>query len=154
MTQKKAEPSKIEYLEQAYRMREYIAAKEEQLEQLRTAAERVTMGSYDRPVGGGGYGGNAREAVICKIADLESELVKDIGQMVDAMRRVQRAIETVDDRTMRLLLEMRYLNFRTWEDISDALCYCERHIYRLHAEAVNRVELSESERKADALMVG
>ncbi len=128
-----------EFLNQAYRMREFIAAREEQLALLRAAAERITPQSYE--YFSKSNSGSSRERTLCKIADLEIEITCDIGAMIEAMRQIRAAVAAVDDKTCRLLLEMRYLNFRTWEDISDQLNYSERHIYRIHNEALRQIKI-------------
>ncbi len=135
--------AQVEFLSRAYRMREYIMLKEEQLETLRDAAESVSVSSYDKS-GGASYGSGSRhERILCKVVDLEAEIVGDIGRMIDTIKEVKDAISKVEDKTMRMLLEMRYLNYKTWEEISEVLCYSERHVYRLHTEAVKLVPIEE-----------
>lgn len=141
----------IEYLEQAHRLREYIMVKEEQLASLREAAERIVPRGIGGEIGKSGHYGNAKEDILCKVMDLESELVRDIGRMIDSMRRVKRAVEAVEDKTMRMVLELRYLNYKTWEQISDIMCYSERHIYRLHMQAVGCVALPKDMKKGKPL---
>lgn len=129
-----------EFLNRAYRMREFIAIREEQLAQLRAATERITPQSYERfnfsPHD------NMRERTLCKIIDMEAEITFDIGKMIDSMKQIRAAIAGVEDINYRLLLEMRYLNFKTWEDIADEMNYSERHVYRIHEEAVKQVKIS------------
>jgi len=129
-----------EYLGRAHRMREFIAAREEQLAELREAALRVNSfgaANLGKRTDYKGY----TEAVVCKIMDLETAITKDIGDMVDAMKEIRASIYEVEDKSMRLLLEMRYLNFKTMEDICEQIGYSERHIYRVHEEALRRVRL-------------
>ena len=133
----------VEFLSRAYRLREYIMMKEEQLETLREAAESVSASSFDRS-GSASYGSGSRhERILCKVMDLEEEIVGDIGRMINTIKQVKDAIAKVEDKTMRMLLEMRYLNYKTWEEISEVLCYSERHVYRLHTEAVKLVPIGE-----------
>ena len=137
-----------EYLGEAHRLREYIMIKEEQLASLREAAERISPRSGQFGVRVSGYHGSGKEDMLCKAMDLEEELVRDIGQMIETMRRVKSAVEAVEDKTMRMVLELRYLNFKTWEEISETMCYSERHIYRLHAQALGYVKLPKKKKKA------
>lgn len=135
--------AQVEFLSRAYRLREYIMLKEEQLETLRDAAESVSTSSFDKGSGGSYGTGSRHERILCKVMDLEAEIVGDIGRMIDAIKQVKDAIGKVEDKTMRMLLEMRYLNYKTWEEISEVLCYSERHVYRLHTEAVKLVPIGE-----------
>ena len=134
-----------EFLNRAYRMREFIAIREEQLAELRTVSERITPQSYARIGNRMNNNDSILERTLCKIIDLEAEITADIGSMIDAMQQIRSAIAAVEDKNYRLLLEMRYLNFKNWEDISEELCYSERHIYRIHEEAVAKVKIAHIE---------
>ncbi|MFA0814915.1 MAG: DUF1492 domain-containing protein [Anaerofustis sp.] len=136
-----------EFLGEARRLREYIMIKEEQLASLREAAERIVPGANRYAGVSSGHRGGGKEDLLCKIMDMESDLVTEIRKMVEAMERVKKAVEAVEDKTMRMILEMRYLNFKTWEDISETMCYSERHIYRLHTQALQYVKVPKKKTK-------
>ena len=53
---------------------------------------------------------------------------------------------------MRGLLELRYLNGLTWEEVAERMNYTTRNIYNLHSAALRAVSLlipREEERAAD-----
>ena len=53
---------------------------------------------------------------------------------------------------MRALLEIRYLNGCTWEEVAERMHYTTRNIYNLHSAALRAVELlipREEENAAD-----
>lgn len=132
-----------QFLNQAYRLREYIAVQEEQLSHLRDRADQIIPKPDITGVHKNNSYGEGVEKILCQIVDLEAEITEDIGKMVEAMKQIKTAIATVDDVTLRILLEMRYLNFKTWEDIADELYYSKRSVYRLYNQAIEKIHISK-----------
>lgn len=116
-----------DFLSRAHRLREYIAVKEEQLSDLR---KTLNVNAYD----------TNSQWLVCKIVDLEKEITSEIGLMIDSIREIKKAIESIDDITLRLLLEMHYLNYKNFDVIADELHYSDRHVYRLHDEALKLIQ--------------
>lgn len=56
---------------------------------------------------------------------------------------VMQVIKKVDDLELQTLLEQRYLNFRTWEQIAVDMGYNVRHLYRMHDKALKAVQVSK-----------
>lgn len=52
-------------------------------------------------------------------------------------------IKEVDDPELQSLLEQRYLNFRTWEQIAVDMGYNVRHLYRMHDKALKKVRIPQ-----------
>jgi DNA-directed RNA polymerase specialized sigma subunit len=129
------------YLSQAYWLDKRIDAKLEQLDSLRSLAMKATSALSDMP-----RGANANphrtEDVLAKIADMSTDVEREIDRLVDLKRDIGNAIESVDDPDARLLLELRYVNFKTWIDIAATTGFCRRHIYRLHDAALNKIMVS------------
>lgn len=130
-----------QFLNQAYLMREFIAIREEQLSHLRDRADQITPKPDITGVHKNNSYGEGVENILCQIVDLEAEITEDIGRMVEYMKQIKAAIATVDDVTLRILLEMRYLNFKTWDDIADELYYSKRSIYRIHNQAIEKIHI-------------
>ena len=76
--------------------------------------------------------------IMSKIVDLENELDNDIDKLVDLKAEVTKRIDEIPDMECRLLLMLRYLNFKTWEEIAEKMGYSDRHIRRLHCFALNK----------------
>lgn len=79
------------------------------------------------------------EDIIVKIVDLENEINQDIDMLVDLKSEIMQVIKKVDDLELQTLLEQRYLNFRTWEQIAVDMGYNVRHLYRMHDKALKAV---------------
>ena len=76
---------------------------------------------------------------ICKIVDLEREVNEDIDRLVDLKAEARRVINAVSDPDQQLILELRYLCYKPWNEIMTELGYSEPTIYRLHGEALKKI---------------
>lgn len=81
------------------------------------------------------------EDIIVKIVDLENEINHDIDTLVDLKTEIMQVIKQVEDLESQTLLEQRYLNFRTWEQIAVDMGYNVRHLYRMHDKALKAVKV-------------
>ena len=79
-----------------------------------------------------------------KIIDLQTEINYDIQKLVDLKREMVRVIKAVDNTEYQTLLELRYLCFKTWEQIAVDLGYNVRHVYRMHDEAVESIKVPKT----------
>ena len=132
-----------EYLGQAYRLDQRINSKLEQiasLDELTTKCNLTLTGMPRNPDRGTS---NMAEAV-GKIIDLQTEINYDIQKLVDLKREMVRVIKAVDNTEYQTLLELRYLCFKTWEQIAVDLGYNVRHVYRLHDEAVESIKVPQT----------
>lgn len=128
-----------EYLNQAYHIDRKIECKLQQVESLRNLATRVTSVFSDMPHCTT-TDSCKLEKTITKIIDLENEIDADIDRLVDLKKEISHVINSVENEEYRIILEMRYLNFRTWEEIAVALHYTVRWIYKLHSKALQKIK--------------
>lgn len=103
-------------------------------------ATKITPLLSDMPKGGNGSG-NKIERTIERLDSLANDLEEQAVRMRKAMKQVQSAIQTVPDETLRLLLELRYINGYTWEQIAVKMNYSYVHVCRLHGAALNQIML-------------
>jgi hypothetical protein len=80
------------------------------------------------------------EDVIVKMLDLEDEINADLQCLIDLKHEVVTIIKFVESPELQTLLELRYLCFNTWEEISVALHLDIRWLHRLHNKALNEVD--------------
>lgn len=128
-----------DYLSQAYHIDLRINSKIEQVQSLRDLAEKAVTTLSDTP-NIGTRNIRRMEGVIAKIVDLESEINADIDDLVDLKREIVSLIKYVEGSELQTLLELRYLCFKTWEQISVELHLDIRWIHRLHNKALNEVD--------------
>lgn len=127
-----------EYLGQAYRLDQRINSKLEQVLSLRDLTTKATATMSDMP-GGGNRNVYRMQDIIGKIIDLENEINADIDQLLDLKREMVTAIKSVTDPECQTLLELRFLCFKTWEQIAVEMDYSIQHIYRLRDRALKMV---------------
>lgn len=128
-----------DYLNQAFQIEKRIAAKAEQIESLRAVVTKVTTTLSDVKVQSS-LKVSRMEDTIAKMMDLEEELKTDMDELIAIKSEVMRTIRQVPDPEQQLLLEKRYLCYEKWEDISIDLNISIQHTFRLHGEALKKIE--------------
>jgi hypothetical protein len=127
-----------EYLRQAYKMDKRIRILQGKVDKLRSALE------YHSPSleGGGGSGSADRMPdTISKIMEYEQHAAQLQTAYVDKYIEIDRAIHSVEDDTMREVLERRYLLYQKWEQVADEMHKDIRWIYRLHGRALDCIKI-------------
>ena len=128
-----------EFLNRAYRIDCRINNKCEQLERLKALASSASMN----------YGGaqvshsrktDALENNILHIIEAEHELDEQIDMLIDMKKEIQQVIDLVADPDCRVLLEMRYLCMKRWQDIGATMELGRTQTYKLHMKALAMVE--------------
>ena len=123
------------YLSQAFGLNQRIESKIDQIAILNDLATKATVTYSDMPKSPNRAGSRMEDA-ICKIIDLEVEINKDIDQLVDLKSDITHLIKKVNTHEYQIVLEQRYLCFKTWEQISVDLGYSIQHTFRLHDQAL------------------
>ena len=122
-----------EFLSQAWQIDRRIERKIEERERIES---RLTAGRISNLSGmprGGKYDWTDSAA---HVADLTAQIGEEINQLCTVKRMVNDAIDAVEDMRYRRVLELRYRNYLSWEDIAADMGYDERHVHRLHGEAL------------------
>lgn len=127
-----------EYLSQAYRIDQRINSKLEQLENLRTLSRKTTVSYGSEPVS---HTRNVTfmEDTIVRLIDLENEINADIDRLVDLKREIYDVLRHVQAPELQLLLELRYLCFKNWSEISVALDLDDRYVFKVHGRALDEL---------------
>ncbi len=137
-----------DYLSQAYRIDRRINAKLEQVMALRELATKATNTLSDMPRSDS-PNLCRMESIIVKIIGLEDEINCDIDRLIDLKREIRSIINAVKSPEHQTLLELRYLCFKTWEQIAVEMNYSIQHAFRIHEQALKAVALPYDERKCD-----
>ncbi len=125
-----------DYLSQAYRIDQRINSKIEQASSLHELATRATSTLCDAPASGS-KNIHRMEDIICKIIDLEADINADIDSLIDLKREIVKLIKSVSNSEYQTILELRYLCFKTWEQIAVDLNYSIHHLYKMHNAALD-----------------
>jgi len=111
----------------------------DELTRLKAMCEKVTATYSDVPMRAPGKAAS-KEDVYVRMVDLMDKINRKIDLFVDMRGEIERAIHTVDDPTLRLLLKLRYLDGKKWEQIAVELGYDYRWTLRLHGRALERLK--------------
>ena len=130
-----------DYLSQAYRIDQRINSKIEQVQSLRDLAEKASATLSDIPPSKGNRNVHRMEDVIAMIIDMESEISADMKRLINLKHEIVTVINCVESPELQTLLELRYLCYKTWEQIAVALHFDLRWVHRLHNRALSEVEL-------------
>jgi DNA-directed RNA polymerase specialized sigma subunit len=129
-----------EYLGQAYRLDQRINSKLEQVASLNELATKCTSMLTGMPRNPN-RGISTMADAVGKIVDLQAEINRDIDRLVDLKREMVTIIKAVSNPEYQTLLELRYLCFKTWEQISVDMGYSIQHIYRLREKAYDEIHV-------------
>jgi DNA-directed RNA polymerase specialized sigma subunit len=132
---------KIKYLKRYINLDREIERKLEEVARLRSKLTRVTEVFTTEPKGGGSIRGKT-ENIIAKIVDLEKEIDADVDRLISIRDNIKAIIEAVEDDREKLLLQYRYLDGRTFEEIAVQMHYSWRQIHRLHSKALTNLKMS------------
>ena len=75
-----------------------------------------------------------------KIMEYKDTIEKKIEELVDLKQRVLNVIDSIDDTEKRLILTMRYVNLRTWEQIERDLPMSRKTMFIVHKKAVKEFD--------------
>lgn len=130
-----------EYLSQVYALDRHIDALHERVAMLKERATRATsMMNAFRTSGTDVH--SKLEDSVCKYVDLQVEIAEQIKRFYDLQNEVSDVINALPDEDTRILLTYRYLSFLPWESVAVKMGYSGRHVTRLHAKALDCVNMS------------
>ena len=128
-----------DFLEQSWRLNEEIDCKIEQLDVLNALAGKTTSTLSGMPHAPG-HEGSKLEDIIVKIVDLQEEINADIDRLVDLKKEMMRMIALVEDKDQRLILELRYLCWKPWDEIEVRMNLSKSGVYYLKINALKSFE--------------
>ncbi|MGN1031662.1 MAG: hypothetical protein ACI4PQ_08680 [Butyricicoccaceae bacterium] len=123
-----------QYLSQLRKLDIQINQKQQELYELRCAAERVTPASGD---GFGGVGGSDRVGnIVARMGDLDDEINDDIDRLVDMRHLIINQIQQLEDARYIDILFKRYVEHKSLEQISVEMNYSYQPVRRMHGHAL------------------
>jgi len=135
-----------QYLRQVRRLDDIVNAKLEQVEMLKAMTTKITTNLTTDKVQESNIPDKI-STLICKIVDLEKEITNDINKLIALKTEIMRKIDNIQNDDYRLLLTLRYLNFKTWEQIAVEMGFTFQWVHELHKRALiefEKVQFSET----------
>ena len=80
---------------------------------------------------------------IDRIAKKEKEIDEKVEELFKLRGEIEKAILTVNDSTLELVLTYRYINFFGWREVADKLGYALSHVYYLHRQGIAAIKVSQ-----------
>ena len=107
-------------------------------DEMKSLAERCTASLSGAP--GGGGDGRSLENTVQKILLLEEQIDGEIERLIGMKAETLYLISRMDEIRLENLLEMRYVEGKNWTEIVSEFDMSEKHILRLHQEAMERFQ--------------
>lgn len=108
-----------------------------ELQRLRDNANKITP-TYSQAPACSGLGQKLGKNVVLVI-EQEQLIQEHMHNLLKALKEVKQLIGLVDKPELRVVLQMRYLNYKAWEQIAAELGYSWRQVHRLHGRALNSI---------------
>lgn len=121
-------------LHELFWMKKNIKRMEEKLIELEAKATQITIQLSKEPKGTNSVVDKLGETV-SKIVDLQNEINDQLKIYYKKVRYIEKAIEKLPPREA-LLIRLRYLDQKRWEEICVEMNYSWRQIHYIHAEAL------------------
>lgn len=109
------------------------------LSDLKRLSRQVTSSTGREPVSGSADV-HKLDGTIAKIVDMEREINEEIDRLVDAKHETMAVIRQVEHPDQQLVLELRYLDFKSWPAIAEEMGLSPRWVQTLHERALAAVE--------------
>lgn len=131
---------KIRYLSRCRRLNERIDRLLEEQSRWRERALKITPTLSQAP--GGGGSGSPIERPMDKVDELERKITQAIDELADIRKEIEDVLGQLEDEKLRRLMEYRYIDGLTWEQVAEKMHYSWRHTCRLHGEALAKINMS------------
>lgn len=122
--------NKKEALKNAHFVYQRVNAKRERLERLRTLAESCTQTISDMPKGTAT--GDKLANTVIQIVEMCESLSEDIAEELALYEQNEKTIAGISSSLGRTIFELRYLNFKTWQEIANTVGYERSYVAKIH----------------------
>ncbi len=131
---------KIRYLSRYRRLNQRIDRLLEEQSRWREKAMRITP--VLSPVPGGGGSGSPIERPMDKVLEIDVEINREIDELQIVRQEIRNTLNQLEDENLKLLMEYRYIDGLTWEQIAVKMNYCWRQVCRKHGQALTQITMS------------
>lgn len=83
---------------------------------------------------------NNADYAILKCIEYSEQITKKLGELYATKIEISETISRVDDGKSRVLLRMRYLEYKSWGEIANEMDYSERNVHYIHNKALEEVK--------------
>ena len=128
-----------EYLEKVKVMDKEIDSRLLAIEELETTVNNVTsiLSDMPKPMCRDNRG---RQKMLCRLIDMKIEMNDEIDAFVDYKGEVMAKIREIDNPDYRIILLLRYIKYKPWDEITEALDCQRRKMFSMHNEALDAMD--------------
>lgn len=131
---------KIRYLSRYRRLNQRIDRLLEEQSRWREMALKITPVLSQTP--GGGESGSPIERPMDKVLEIDEEINREIDELQTVRQEIRAALNQLEDENLKLLMEYRYIDGLTWEQIAEKMDYSRQWVTSLHGTALLKIELT------------
>ena len=130
-----------EYLKQAYLLDHRINADIAEMERLRKMAYSIRASGTEPHYGTTHMAEAPFTRTLEKLWAMEEQINAEIDKLVDLKAQIMSVISSLNDPDERMVLQYRYVENMTWEQIGDKLFADERSARRWHDKALKHITM-------------
>lgn len=104
-------------------------------------ATGITTSCSDSGYVGGGGNGDKIGKMATNITDEKAKLVRELDDYIQIQKKIKDAIEFTDNPTQIKILQMRYLDGCSWNEIYQETRLSESTVMKLHQKALKKIVL-------------
>ncbi len=102
-------------------------------------ATAVSPNLSDMPKGGGA---DKIQNAVCRIADIEQKINREIDRQIDLRERIEAAVVGLKDERFQDVMRYKYIDGKTLEWIAVEMNYSYKQICRFHGYALRDIKMS------------
>ena len=131
---------KIQYLSRYRRLNQRIDHLLEEQSRWRERALKITPTLSQAP--GGGGSGSPIERPMDKVLEIDEEINREIDTLQTIRQEIRETLNQLEDESLKLLMEYRYIDGMTWEQIAEKMDYSRQWVTNLHGMALQKIKLT------------
>ena len=131
---------KIRYLSRYRRMSKRIDRLLGEQSRWREMALKITPVLSQAP--GGGESGSLIERPMDKVLEIDEENNRESDELQTVRQEIRAALNQLEDENLKLLMEYRYIDGLTWEQIAVKMDISWRWSIKLHGKALRKIKIS------------
>jgi len=114
---------------------------QEELERWQARAEGLSSAASEAPARGSGE--DRLQSAVDRIVEIRQKLQADLVELTDRRLRIRAAVGAVQDELLRAILELYYIDGKSWDEIAREKGYTVRRIQQLHGDALAALDLEK-----------
>ena len=132
-----------QYLNQAYHLNELIDSDIEELDRLKATIDGLSSIVFDRDNVQTSGPSSPIERTIGKIESMKERINREIDDFIDLKEEIRDSINQLTNNNEKLILRLRYVLFKSWEEIQGTVGKERSQTFSLHQTALNHFKVPD-----------